>query len=425
MTTSPVSRALRHLCGAALRRDGAGLSDGQLLEHFVGRRDAAAFEALVRRHGPMVLGVCRRLLRDPHDADDAFQATFLVLVRKAGSVAPRELVGNWLYGVAYRTALEARAAAARRRTREKQVPAMPEPCAEPDQGCHELRALLDRELSRLPEKYRVPVVLCELEGRPRKEVARQLRVPEGTLSSRLAAARKLLARRLRGRGAAWTGGALSAALAENAARAGLPAVLVSSVIRAATGPAVAAGTVPAHVLTLTENVVKAMFLSKLKVLTALTLAVGLVGGAGVFSHRALAERPADTAQQKKDEPKKDGEKKDGDKKGDEKGEAKKPFVWVRGTLKVADAAKQKITVAVRESNKDAQENDPTVDKTFDLAKEVKVTIDGKPAKLADLQMGSKLSLKMSADKKAVVAIAVGGDQGEKKGGEKKDKEGDG
>src|SRR6266403_2091037 len=116
--TTQMSKVIQHLRSALLLRDGDGLTDGQLLECFVSRRETAALEALVRRHGSMVWGVCRRVLRNPHDAEDAFQATFLVLVRKAASVVPRERVGNFLYGVAYQTALKARTAAARRRARE-------------------------------------------------------------------------------------------------------------------------------------------------------------------------------------------------------------------------------------------------------------------------------------------------------------------
>ena len=186
MATSQLNGVVRHLRRIALVRDGAGLTDGQLLEHFVASREEVAFEALVRRHGPMVLGVCRRVLRNPHDADDAFQATFLVLVRKAASVVPREKVANWLYGVAYQTALKARATTARRRMKEGQLMAASEPAAAEQDFWRDVQPVLDEELNRLPGKYREPIVLCELMGKTRKEVARQLGWPEGTVSGRLA-----------------------------------------------------------------------------------------------------------------------------------------------------------------------------------------------------------------------------------------------
>src|SRR5262249_13548239 len=154
------------------------------------------------RHGPMVLGVCRRLLGDSADAEDAFQAAFLVFVRKAASIAGREALGGWLHGVAYRTALEARGRRARRRAKEKQAGEMPEPLVEPDEHLRDLRPLLDQELNRLPDKYGVPVILCELEGKTRKEAARILGLPEGTLSWRLAQAKKMLAKRLSRHGTA-------------------------------------------------------------------------------------------------------------------------------------------------------------------------------------------------------------------------------
>src|SRR5262245_43708802 len=135
-------------------------SDAHLLERFVRRRDEDAFATLMERHGPMVLGVCRRVLRDPHDADDVFQATFLVLVRKAASLRRPERLGNWLYGVAYRIALQARAGAARRRARERPVEDMPAVAPVDAKVWDELRPLLDEEINRLPEKYRCPVVLC-------------------------------------------------------------------------------------------------------------------------------------------------------------------------------------------------------------------------------------------------------------------------
>src|SRR5262249_12792484 len=157
------------------------------------RRDDDAFEALVRRHGPMVLGVCRRVVGHDAEADDAFQATFLVLARKANAIAQRDLLANWLYGVAFRTALEARSRMLRRHSLEQPFDDFPQFETEAEAERAELLALLDSELNRLADKYRVPVVLCELEGRSRREVARQLGIPEGTLSSRLAAARRLLA----------------------------------------------------------------------------------------------------------------------------------------------------------------------------------------------------------------------------------------
>jgi len=267
------------------------LTDGQLLECFLGRRDEAAFEALVRRHGPMVLGVCRRVLHNQHDAEDAFQATFLVLVRKAASIVPRELVGNWLYGVAHRTALAAKVANARRRLKERLVRDMPRPEALAEATEQDWLPLLDQELSRLPDKYRVPVVLCELEGRARKEVARQLRLAEGTLSSRLATARKLLAQRLARHGIALSCGVLAAALAPNGASACVPTPLAASTVKAATLVAAgkAAGAVSAPVAALTEGVLKAMFLTKLKIVTALLLLVGVsLVGAGAAAYHALA-----------------------------------------------------------------------------------------------------------------------------------------
>src|SRR5262249_41663844 len=151
MATSPTSKVLEHLRRAVVLRDGAAMTDGELLGCFIEHRDDAAFAALVRRHGPMVWGVCRRLLGH-HEAEDAFQATFLVLVCKAASVVPRERVANWLYGVAHQAALQARRTTARRRAREKLVTEMPEPTAVGQDLWDDLRPLLDGELSRLPDR---------------------------------------------------------------------------------------------------------------------------------------------------------------------------------------------------------------------------------------------------------------------------------
>jgi RNA polymerase sigma factor (sigma-70 family) len=270
MALNSVSQVLRHLRRSALQRSADSATDGQLLTLFAERRDEHAFAALVERHAPMVWGVCRRVLGDDHEAEDAFQATFLVLVRKAASVLPRERVANWLYGVAHTTALRARSLSARRRAREKQVTAMPEPETRPSDSWDDLRPLLDAELARLPDKYRVTVVLCDLEERTIKEAAHQLGWPQGTVAGRLARARTMLARRLKQHGVALSGGALAALLSEQAAPA--PAAMVSSTIQVALLSAagrMASGVISAQAAALTEGVLQSMMLTKLKTLTAI------------------------------------------------------------------------------------------------------------------------------------------------------------
>ena len=275
MSARSLNCLMRHLRHTAL----LGLADQDLLDAFVSRHEEAAFEALLKRHGPMVLAVCRRVLGNAHDVEDAFQAVFLVLVRKAASIHRRELLGNWLYGVAYRTAQNAKATNARRRIKERQAAARFPP--------REVASAvdLDKELSALPDKYRVPVVLCELEGRPRREVARLLGIAEGTLSSRLATARKMLAKRLRRHGSMLPG----------ALPGTVPAGLLASTLKAATLVAAgreATGVISASVLALTEGVVKAMFVSKLKVFVAVLIVGGTLGlGTGRLTYTALAQDP--------------------------------------------------------------------------------------------------------------------------------------
>jgi RNA polymerase sigma factor (sigma-70 family) len=290
---------------AALLGAGAEISDGQLLEEFVVRRDEAAFAVLVRRHGPLVLGVCTRVIGNTHDAEDAFQATFLVLARKAATVLPRAAVGNWLHGVAYRTARRAKAVVARRRAREKQVNHMPEPIVEPD-PLQELEPVLDGELNRLPEKYRIPLVLCDLEGSSPKQIARRLGLPEGTVSSRLTRARKMLAQRLRQRGLAFSGAALATMVGGKSALANVPLPLVSSTIKA--GAMVAAGcaarsAVSAEVAVLTEGVLKAMLLTKLKIAMGVLLAAGLLAyGAATVALPSFATAQAAAGKAKSPQP---------------------------------------------------------------------------------------------------------------------------
>jgi RNA polymerase sigma factor (sigma-70 family) len=302
-----MKRASRDL--QALFTDGSagGLSDSTFLERFAAERDAEAFEALVVRHGPMVWSVCRRILRDPNDAEDAFQATFLVLARKASSIARRELVANWLYAVAYKTAVRAAAMASRRRAREFQVAEIPEPEAGTDDRRDDLRQLLDQELSRLPAKYRIPVVLCELEGKSLRDAANELGCPIGTISSRLSRARGMLAQRLTRRGVSLSAGTLALLLAGEASSAPMPARLIGATARSARLFAAggASAVVAAGIAELTRGVLKMMLVSRLKVTALLLLALagaGLVwSGSGTFgagprgkpqAPRAAAIRPA-------------------------------------------------------------------------------------------------------------------------------------
>jgi RNA polymerase sigma factor (sigma-70 family) len=229
-----------------------------------------------------------------HDAEDAFQATFLVLARKAGSIRSKATVGNWLYGVAHQMALHARRTTARRRAKEVQVTTMPDTeAAEPDVWA-DLQPVLDAELSRLPDIYRTVIVLCELEGLTRKEVARRLGVPEGTVAGRLARARTMLAKRLKQRGVTLSAGVLAAVLSQNMAAGGMPSSVGSSTIKAASLWAAgrAAGVVSARVAALTEGVVKAMFVSKIKSVLAVVLVLGFVAtGATLLSHGTAAAGP--------------------------------------------------------------------------------------------------------------------------------------
>jgi RNA polymerase sigma factor (sigma-70 family) len=273
-----------------------GLADGELLRRWVADRDPAAFEVLLWRHGPMVLGLCQRLLRCEQDAEDVFQSAFLALALKASSIANGEAVAGWLYTVAYRSALQVRAAAARRDTR---APGVLDRLAAPDRGASDLRAELDEEVQRLPAKYRDAFVLCHLEGRTNEEAARLLGRPVGTVVSRLARARQRLRARLGQRG-----------LAPVVALPTVPATLAGATIRAAT--LVVAGkmaeAVSPPVAALLQRTIRAMWMTKLKGVSALVLAVGLLGVAGgLLASRtgppARAEAPAEAVLGKNEGPK--------------------------------------------------------------------------------------------------------------------------
>jgi len=286
MASGSLGEVLRVLRATALQQELEALSDGELLERYVRGREPAPFEVLVRRHGPMVLAVARRVLGNEADAEDAFQATFLVLVRKAAAIVPRGMVGNWLYGVAHTTALKARAMERNRRAREKTVAKTARGNAGHDL-CLDLRETLDEELSRLPDKYRVPLVLCELEGRTIQETARHLAWPAGTVASRLSRARTMLARRLTRRGLALSAGGLTTVLAQEAAGAAVPSWLVLATVHAGNG--IAMGWTPAaaasvKIAALMQGVHKAMFFKQLRMVAAAAFVIAFLGaGVGLLA----------------------------------------------------------------------------------------------------------------------------------------------
>jgi TIGR03009 family protein len=275
----------------------AALSEAQLLERFIRRGDEAAFGAILLRHGPMVLGVCRRVLDDPHDVDDAFQATFLILVKRARSIRDRDVLGTWLHGVARRVAVRARVDARRRRARERNgaegagvdVQDRRADRAEAD----ELRSVIDGELERLPERYRAAVILCDLEGQTHEQAAEQLGCPVGTVKSRLARGRERLRSRLARRGVAPSAALVAATLAAGRAAA-VPVELMALTIGAATelaaGHAAAAGACSAEVAALMKGATRSMALSKLKLAAVATLAVAFaVAGTWRFARQAPAQ----------------------------------------------------------------------------------------------------------------------------------------
>ena len=373
--------------------------DGDLMRRFVAGEDAKAFEGLVRRHGPMVFGTCRRMLRDRHDAEDAFQATFLVLLRKAGSVRPPERVGHWLYGVACRTAAKANTMKLRRRKREENAPPRVESMVGDER--EELRSMLDAELARMPERYRAPIVLCELDGMSRREAAAALQLAEGTLSSRLSRARDLLRARLTRRGLVLSAGALVAGLTAEAASASasVPAALVQS---AATGTFASSslsassvmGSSPDNVLILAKGVMKAMWISKLQTIAVTTVMLGTIGtGATVVTHHVIVrEKEAAAAKTGKD--------------------GKPPSAdTVNTSVSEIDPAAGTITAHL--PSESGKKSPPT---TLKLEKDVPVELAGivkgdapTPGKLADVTPGTSVSLQLSSDKTTVTHILVQGE----------------
>jgi RNA polymerase sigma-70 factor (ECF subfamily) len=286
--TDPLLRLVRR---TAAGDDAREWTDCELLRRYVSHRDDAAFEVLVRRHGAMVWRVCRNRMPEAHAAEDAFQATFLILIRKAASLGQPDKLANWLYGVADRVARRSRQTLTREQ--ERQRPGLETVAAGSvdHEAASDLEVLLHEELRRLPAKYRSPLILCYLEDRTTEEAAKQLRWPVGTLKVRLMRGRRMLRTRLERRGWPLSAGALATALSADAAPA-VPAGLVGTTVRAATVFAAgrATGAVSANVLTLTEGVLKTMFVTRLTIGGAALITAGLLtAGAGFLAFHTPAE----------------------------------------------------------------------------------------------------------------------------------------
>jgi RNA polymerase sigma factor (sigma-70 family) len=297
----PVLQFIRKI---AVRAQFARLPDRELLERFVDAQEEEAFAALVCRHGSMVLRVCRQGLANEHDAEDAFQATFLVLSRKASSVKKQKSVGSWLFGVANHTSTNLKRNLMRRCSYERQV--SQRSVADPLSmlTLREAEAIVNQELARLPETYRAPLVLCVREGLSRDEAAQQLGLRLGTLKNRLEQARKRLRVRLTARGLTLCGAFAASVFGEQMASAAIPAVLLTSTARAATSVATGRATasvVSAKVSALTEGVIKTMFSTKLRTALALFI-VGsvLTCGLGALKLSALAVQQGDAKAKAKD-----------------------------------------------------------------------------------------------------------------------------
>jgi RNA polymerase sigma factor (sigma-70 family) len=274
-------------------------SDEQLLQRFVDQRDEAAFTALLQRHGPVVLGVCRRLLADPHDVEDAFQATFLVLARRAGAVARRERVGSWLFGVAYRIAARLRGQVVRRRVRQRQLSDSPAREEQPEIVGREARGILDEEVQRLPEKYRTPFILCHLRGLTQEEAAHELGCPKGTVASRVMRACQRLRARLSRRDLTIPPTLFGTLLGAEVAEAALPGALAGATVTAAcafaSGRHEATGAASARVLMLCRKNLEELMLARIKHVVAAVLTVVVAGTGAVLAYQARPPVPPEAA----------------------------------------------------------------------------------------------------------------------------------
>jgi RNA polymerase sigma factor (sigma-70 family) len=297
MATERLHTLVRQLRRLTISRESSALSDVQLLERFVATRDEAAFEVVVWRHGPMVLSTCRRVLRHEQDAEDSFQATFLALARKAGSIGKRQALASWLYKVAFRIALEAKRSRQKPFTLDRITAGGPIDGLIDEAIVRDVAHCVDEEVNRLPERYRVPIILCYFEDKTYEEAGRILGCPRGTVAIRLTRARERLRKRFTRRGLALSSGALAMGLAQTKLDAA-PALLVASAVRGAiglTGITTAASAASPPVAALAEGALRTMFATKLKVIAAVVL-VGAVGaGAGLTSYKGSGIGPDDAS----------------------------------------------------------------------------------------------------------------------------------
>jgi RNA polymerase sigma factor (sigma-70 family) len=289
MNDGQMGAVIRHLQNAAVGTDGA--TDEHLLQRFAHHRDGLAFAVLVERHGPMVLGVCRRILRDLQDADDAFQATFLILVHKTSSITRPQALASWLYHTALRTALRAKTRRDHRRNQESVLDDLPAAEATEDLAWHELRPALDEEVSRLPRKYRDAIVSCYFQEKTYAEAAKNLGLAAGTVSSRLARARDILRKRLLHRGLTLSAGLIITLLSRAALAAAVSSTLrettTAAAVRLVTGQATLAAATTSSVSILTREVIRTMYWTKLK-FGALVVLGAVCTGAAALCHNRIA-----------------------------------------------------------------------------------------------------------------------------------------
>lgn len=409
-----MNTVLHHLRKLVAVEESRNQQDDELLQRFIVKKDEAAFCTLLERHGPMVMGVCRRVLHNEQDAEDALQATFLVFVRKASSIRRSTSVRSWLYGVAYRIARKAQLQFARQRACEQRAAVeQARPLSATEPTWKELQSVLDEELAALPEKYRVPILLCCLEGKSRDEAARELGWKEGTVKIRLERGRELLRHRLTQRGLTLSAVLFGTLLAKDAVAAVLPVRLVAGMVEVCMKYSVGeslAGLVTSSTIALADGMLKTLAVAKLKVAATILLLVGMIGvGVGTFGYAAFGGHQKDgrqavgelppaalTSPSIPEKPKLVTLGPEPTQAVDNKAEEQKGPT-VAGTIRSVNGDGQALTVRAKES-----------DKKYALIPTVQVVIDGKEARVIDLKPQYRVLMTLTPDGKEVVRVAATG-----------------